>query len=48
MAKTRIVIDLEYHPATPALARLLSLLEWAADSYGIRSVTVTQDEVKEQ
>lgn len=37
---TRIVIEVEYHPATRALSRLLTLLEWAKDGYGIESMTV--------
>lgn len=44
MAKTRIVIDLDYHPATKALPRLLSLLEWARDGYGINSMEITDGE----
>lgn len=42
MAKTRIVIDLDYHPATKARSRLLELLEWARDGYGINAMEVTE------
>lgn len=44
MAKVRITIDLDYHGATKALTRLLSLLDWARDGYAITSMDVKVEE----
>lgn len=43
MAKTMITITLDHHPATPTLRRLLELLDWYRNCYGVRSLDVEHD-----
>ena len=50
MSRRVITVHVDYHPATRGLERLLELLWFARDEYGIRSirVDVVDPEVIEQ
>lgn len=44
--KARIIVDVEYHGATRALARIVSLIEWCRGEYAVERITITVEEDK--
>jgi hypothetical protein len=46
MSKAVITVQLDYHGATKALSRILRLLDFCRDAYGVKELTYTVEEDK--
>lgn len=44
MTRTVITIDVDHHPATKALVRILQLIDFCKDSYGVTTLNYTIEE----
>lgn len=44
MSRATITVTIDHHPATAGLDRVKQLLEFAADEYGVRSLTYEVEE----